>query len=312
MLDWSLSPPSLMTPSEPWAWTGPAATASAATSVAIPSIFIAGSFLDREILVDLVHVGVGLRVDDGVDDAPMLHDVMPVGHGGREPEILLDEEDREPLRLQAPDGGADLLDDHRGQALRRLVQQQQARARAENARDGQHLLLAARELGALAAPALAEVGEQRVDGLDGQATRPYVGGQHEIFLDVEAGEDAALFRAEVDAEPGDVIGGPRGQLVALGAHRATAPADDAHDRLQGRRLAGAVAAEQRYHLARAHVEGDAVQDVRLAIPRVQIAHGQERRALRHGPSPCTPRPPRDGARRSRNRPRPAPRRAPGP
>src|SRR5437879_5006244 len=101
-----------------------AATARAATSVAIPSTFIAGSFLDSEILVQLVHVGVELRVDDGVDDAPMLHDVMPVGHGGREPEILLDEKDREALRLQAPDGGADLLDDHRGQALRRLVQQQ--------------------------------------------------------------------------------------------------------------------------------------------------------------------------------------------
>src|SRR5260370_4633829 len=166
MLDWSLSPPSLMTPSEPWAWTGPAATASAATSVAIPSAFIAGSFLDPEILVQLVHVGVELRVDDGVDDAPMLHDVMPVGHGGREPEILLDEEDREALRLQATDGGADLLDDHRRQALRRLVQQQQARARAEDARDGKQLLLAAREPRALAAPALAAGAGQPVDRLD--------------------------------------------------------------------------------------------------------------------------------------------------
>ena len=38
--------------------------------------------------------------------------------------------------------------------------------------------------------------------------------------------------------------------------------------LQRRRLAGAVAAEQRHHLALAHVEVDAVQDVRLAVPGV--------------------------------------------
>src|SRR2546429_264099 len=145
---------------------GAAPTASAAASVAIQRAFIVGSLLVPEMLGQLVHVGVEVRVDDGVDDASMLHDVMPVGHGGRESEILLDEEDRETFRLQAPDGGADLLDDHRGQALRRLVQQQQARARAEKARDGKHLLLATRELGALAAPALAEAGEQRLHGLD--------------------------------------------------------------------------------------------------------------------------------------------------
>ena len=60
------------------------------------------------------------------------------------------------------------------------------------------------------------------------------------------------------------------QLAALEAHRAGALADDAHDRFQRRGLAGAVAAEQRHHFALAHVEDHAVQDVRLAVPGLQV------------------------------------------
>ena len=54
--------------------------------------------------------------------------------------------------------------------------------------------------------------------------------------------------------------------------------DDAHDRFQRRGLAGAVAAEQRHHLARLHVESDAVQDVRLAVPGLQVLDREQRRA----------------------------------
>ena len=60
------------------------------------------------------------------------------------------------------------------------------------------------------------------------------------------------------------------QLAALETHRAGAVADDAHDRFQGRGLAGAVAAEQRDHFALPHVEDRAVQDVRFAVPGLQV------------------------------------------
>ena len=56
--------------------------------------------------------------------------------------------------------------------------------------------------------------------------------------------------------------------------------------LERRRLARAVAAEQRHDFAAAHFELDAVQDVRLAVPGVQVLHGEERcglRRLRHEP-----------------------------
>ena len=96
---------------------------------------------------------------------------------------------------------ADLLDDDRRQPLGRLVEQQQPRAGAQDAADRQHLLLAARELGALAAPSRSlRFGKQLEDALERQPARPHLRRQQQVLLDVEAREDAALLRAEGDAE----------------------------------------------------------------------------------------------------------------
>ena len=46
--------------------------------------------------------------------------------------------------------------------------------------------------------------------------------------------------------------------------------DDAHDRLQRRGLARAIAPEQRHDLALVHIERHAVENVRLAIPGLQV------------------------------------------
>ena len=54
----------------------------------------------------------------------------------------------------------------------------------------------------------------------------------------------------------------------------------AHDRLERRRLAGAIAAEQRHYLAGRHIKRDAVQDVRLAVPCLQIANAEQRLGAR--------------------------------
>src|SRR5204862_6284300 len=66
-----------------------------------------------------------------------------------------------------------------------------------------------------------------------------------------------------------------GQLVAVEPHRATA-ADEPEDRAQCRRLADAVASEQRRDPALRHVEGDALQHVRLAEVHLQVAHLEQR------------------------------------
>ena len=100
--------------------------------------------------MQLGHVRFEVRIADHVHHAPVIHHVMPVSHSGRKPEILFDQQDREAPLLQLRDRASDLLDDHRRQALGRLVQQQQSRAGAQDTADREHLLFPARELRALA------------------------------------------------------------------------------------------------------------------------------------------------------------------
>src|SRR2546425_12922200 len=314
--DWSLRTPILTTPSEIWACAGPTASATAASSARTRRVIMRGLLsrvcpdagLDPEVLVQRVHPGRERSVGDHIDDASVLHHVVTVGDRGREAEILLDEEDGEALRLEAPDRRADLLDDHRREAFRGLVQEQQARAGSEDAPDREHLLLAAGQLGALGPEALAQVGEQVEDRPAAEPARADLGRQHEIFLDAEAREDPALLGAERDAEPRDEVRGETDQLGGAEADRAPAPLDDPHHGLERGRLAGAVPAEQRHDLARAHLEIHPVEDVRLAVPGLEVAHGQER--LRHRPPPWTPGSRRGSSRRRRRRTRRGSRRAP--
>src|SRR5713226_6362077 len=164
-----------------------------------------GEGSDPEILFQFVDLLGELIVADHVDDLAVLDDVVAVGEGRGEMKILLDEENGEALPLERADDGADLLDDDGCQSLGRLVEQQEARAGAQNAADRQHLLLAARQLGALAALALRKVGEDRIDLRDAHAARAHDRRQQQILLDVEAGEDAALFRAIGDAGLSDTV-----------------------------------------------------------------------------------------------------------
>src|SRR6185312_1861372 len=107
-----------------------------------------------EVAIELVGVGRELGVGDRVDDSPVLDHVVPVGDRCGEAEILLHQQDREAARFQRVERVPDLLDDHGREPLGRLVQHQEARAGAQDARDRQHLLLAARQLRPLARAAL--------------------------------------------------------------------------------------------------------------------------------------------------------------
>src|SRR5215467_3074181 len=254
-----------------------------------------------EIVVQLFDVRVQVGIAEPVDDPTVFHDVVAVGHRLGETEILLDQENCESLVLERVDGAADLLDDDRGEPLGRLVEQQEPRAGAQDTADRQHLLFATRQFRALArAEALLEVGKQREDAVEAEAPGLDHRWQQQVLLDAERGEDAALFRTERDAGAPDLVRRPVDQLAPLELHRAGALADDAHDRLERRGLAGAVAAEQRHHLAGAHLEADAVQHVRLAVPGLQVLDRQQR-AVRHGQLRDKPRAPRGSPTRSRSR-----------
>src|ERR1700722_3577583 len=236
---------------------------------------------NAEIVVQLLHIVGQLRVREVVHDTPMFHHVIAVGNGRGEAEILLDQQDGKTLSLEGADGVADLLNNDRGQAFGRLVEQQEPRAGAQYAGDRQHLLLAAGQFRALAFQPFAQIREQRKDAIEIETAGPHLWRQQQILLDVETGKDAPLLGAEGDAGTGDHVGGKLGQLAVLKAHRTGAVFDDAHDRLERRGFANAVAAEQRYHLAGLHVEGRAVKHVGLAVPGFEIVDGKERARLSH-------------------------------
>src|SRR6476619_4322951 len=119
--------PILMTPSDTCAFAiigapiaakaRPIAALSLRTADILISFASFGCESDSEILVHPPHVGLELRPRDHVHDAPVLDDVVPVGHGLGEPEILLHQQDGEALLLQPRNGAADLLHDHRREAL---------------------------------------------------------------------------------------------------------------------------------------------------------------------------------------------------
>src|ERR1041385_6340975 len=137
----SVRMPTLIVPPLYCAWAAVVRpSASAAASVRVWVNFIAftplpsvNSLLDAKIFVQLVHVGIELRVGDHVDDLAALHHIVAVRDGGGETEILVDQKAGEAFGFEALGCGADLLNDHGGQTFGWLVQQQQPRAGAQDA-----------------------------------------------------------------------------------------------------------------------------------------------------------------------------------
>src|SRR5882724_10736918 len=153
---------------------------------------------DAEIGVKFIHVGLQLRVGKAIDDLAVFDNVVPVSDRRGEPEILFDQKDGKPFLLEPRDGMADLLDDNRRKALGRFVQHQKSRAGTQDSGDRQHLLLAARQFGALAVEAFLEIGKQLEDLIQRQTAAAHDRRKQQVLADVEAGENPALLRAKGD------------------------------------------------------------------------------------------------------------------
>src|ERR1019366_7209635 len=150
------------------------------------------------------------------------------------------------------------------------------------AADREHLLLPARELAGRVEPELLQrrkeaeqpLEPRRVDLLErARAARR----QQHVLAHREVAEDSHVLGHVADAAPRDLgcRAAKRRPVEGDGALRCV---PQAHDRAQRRRLAGAVATEQHHHLARRHLEVDAVQDVVRADVRVHARERQQRRA----------------------------------
>src|SRR3954468_12797078 len=94
-------------------------------------------------------------------DAPALDNQRLSRERKGDLDVLLDEDHRH--ALEVGERGGQLLDDDRREALERLVQQEQPRVGHQRARDGEHLLLAARKLVAEIRPALPQARKEAVD-----------------------------------------------------------------------------------------------------------------------------------------------------
>ena len=129
--------------------------------------------------------------------------------------------------------------------------------RAMSARpDGEHLLLAAGQRAALLLQALAQPREEREHALEvGRRCRP-VGCRAKA---PSSRFSSTVIRGKIrrpsgdwrDAEPHDAVGGQRVDALAVEGDGAAPRPHGAEDRLQRRRLAGAVGADQRDDLAAA-------------------------------------------------------------
>ena len=202
----------------------------------------------------------------------MLHHIKAVGQRRGKAKILLHQHDGVASGLEGANHVGELLHNHRCQTFRDFVEQQKPRAGAQDTRHCQHLLLTARQPGARAGGTLLQIREHGVNLRQRHAAGRNGGWQHQVFFGTERGKNPALFRAIADtyAQPGNLVRRQMNRFLAADFDRAFACAGQAHQRAQRGGAARAVAAQQRDHFAFMHAQVHAVQDMRLAIPGMQI------------------------------------------
>ncbi len=166
-----------------------------------------------------------------------------------------------PRARKQRDHARDVLDDARLDALGRLVEQQQARARHQGAGERKLLLLTPRQIPAAPAQHGFQDGEQlehlvrhaplaaRQDGKAG----------FQVLAHAQQREDVAPLRHPGNTAPRPLMRGQAGDIGALPPYRTGADRARAHDRAQQTCLADAVAPEQARHGARPRIERHAPQ-----------------------------------------------------
>ena len=126
----------------------------------------------------LQQVGTGSMMDD----AAAIQNNRVIGEAENLLGFLFDNDHRQAfVPRQTAQGTQHFIDDDRGKAFRRLVQQQQARIEHQRAADRQHLLFAARQLVAEIAAAFFQARKHLVDAGDGP--RAIAGHRRHVFLD---------------------------------------------------------------------------------------------------------------------------------
>ena len=129
-------------------------------------------------------------------------------------------------------------------------------------------------LDALAQPR--EVSEDLVQGVGAAVRRRR--SEHpepQVLQHREIRQHPPLLRNPCDAAPGDLVGLEHRDVLAAQAHVTPLGPRDAHDRAERRCLAGAVAPDERDHLALTDRQRHALEDVGLAIVGVDVLDGEQ-------------------------------------
>ena len=99
---------------------------------------------------------------------------------------------------------------------------------------------------------------------------PEEGAHLEVLLDGHPREDPATFGNLDDALGGHLVDLESRDLLAEQLDRARARGEKARDRLERRRLAGTVRADERHDLAFVDVDGDALEGLDLPVEGVDV------------------------------------------
>ena len=202
----------------------------------------------------------------------MLHHVEAVGQRRGKAEVLLDHHDGVALgrSMMIMRASAWTITGARPSEI--SSSSRKLGAGAQDARDGEHLLLAARQARALAVAALRQVGEHGVDLVDRHAFVAALEGgrQQQVFFGRQARKNAALFGAIADAQVRHLVRRHADGFGAVHLDAALAAAGQAEHGAHRGRTPCPVAAQQRDDFARLHDHVHAMQHVRFAVPRVQV------------------------------------------
>src|SRR5208337_474876 len=190
----------------------------------------------EETLLQVPVGGEGARVHDAIDTA-VDHDCDMVRDGGRDADVLFDDEDGDVFFVrEANEKVAHLPDDHRRETFGRLVHDEKAGIAKQRPRDREHLLLTSRELPSTIRPALGEAGKGRVNAFDCPgAFGACAEAQGLVYR--KARPEPATLGDIADAGASDPMRLKADQVAPLQADPARADAHEPDDRVAERRLA---------------------------------------------------------------------------
>src|SRR5207302_669416 len=137
-----------------------------------------------------------------------------------------------------------------------------------------HLLLSPGEFGAGLRRPVLQGGKDRKDFVEAPGFVRDHGREKQVFQHGERAVDAAVVLDPPDPHPGDLLGGKVADLATIQQDPAPFLPVDAHDASERRRLAHAVAADEGDDPAVPDLEGDAVEDLALPVPRLEAGDGR--------------------------------------